>query len=234
MNSQLLLKHKVNLSKQYISLLNFIHPDFCTISNIDQYNSNMAGIIYNGEFYIGLTQKLNELTNNWIILSSKTYDTDLTTNEGLVKYLMPISYAKLKNVYDDNRKHVYNNISYDTLLEKIKFCLINNTPLTFNQTENNVYNLFCAILSSYDILTNQYFSMVDESNIDYITLSILTFLSKVQINSVNGLSNGYASLIKRSNMKYGKYIRFGIATFVKSKANKIIALYNLLTYLNKV
>ena len=234
MNSQLLLKHKVNLLGQYRTLLNFIHPDFYTINSLEQYNCNMPGIIYTGDFYIKLISELNALTNNWIILSNKTYDTDLTTNEGLVKYLMPVCYAKLKNVYDNNHKHVYNNISYDLLLEKIKLCLINNTELTFDSLDNSVYDLFCMILSSYENLSSQYFITLNDSNIDYITSSVLTFLSRVQTNSTVGLSNSYASLIKRSNMKYGKYIKQGISNFVKSKANKKIALYNLLIYLNKV
>ena len=44
----------------------------------------------------------------------------------------------------------------------------------------------------------------------------------------------YANLIIESYNRYGKHIKSGICKYLTSKANKEIALFHLLSYLNKV
>ena len=82
-------------------------------------------------------------------------------------------------------------------------------------------------------LAEYYFNIVDRNNISVITSSILTFLTKVQTQNTSGSSIYYARLINQSYKRYGKYIKSGIYMLVRSKANKEIALYNLLSYLNR-
>jgi hypothetical protein len=236
MNDKLLLQKRVNINNQNINFLNFLHPHFTFINDLSSYdNPNTFGIIYTGEYSDLIIDKLNTITNKWIIVNSHHFDYDLTTNEGLIKYLLPLNYIKIKNSKTDLLS-VYNKMNYNVLLEKIKLCLINNTLLSDDDidSESSVYSLFTAILASQDILNFVYFNTVNKQNINLITSSVLTFLARVQSNTIKkDDSIQYTRLIAQSNKRYGKHIKSAVSKFIKSKFNKEISLYHLLTDLNR-
>ena len=234
MNDKLLLQKKINFNKDYIGFLNFIHPNFEIIDDLSkEYNPHSLGIIYTGQFDCDTVEVLKSITSNWITVNAHHFDLDLTTNEGLIKNLLPIHYVRLKNS-KTNELALYNNMSYDVLLEKIKLCLISNLPLSCaDEEDHSVYGLYQAILGTPDVLNYTFFNLVNKSNVSLITSSLLTFLNKVQTQSIRGASVYYARLITQSNKRYGKRIKQAVSTFVKSKANKEIALYQLVTDLNR-
>ena len=231
MNSKLLIQKKINIQPQYIEFLNFIHPDYEIITDIDEYDNPFPiGIIYTGKYVDGITEKLNSITPNWIIVSNSHYECDLSTKQGLLKYLLPLYYYRLEK----EKNHVYDSVSYDTLIEKIKVSLITNSNLRFDEEDSNsVYPLFAAILGTPNILNEVFFTTVCKENVGYITSSILTFLNNVITQNVRGMSPHYANLIIQSNRRYGKRIKSAISKFVKSSANKEMSLYKLLTDLNR-
>lgn len=246
MNSKLLLQKRINLNREYIDFLNFLHPDFEIVgshpimnvaSSLDEYDNPMPrGIIYNGQYESDTLEKLNKITPNWIVVNAHHFDIDLSTNENLIKYLLPIHYAQLKNS-KSNELSVYNDkhMGYDNLLELIKQCLISNTKLSAVDCTagHSVYTLYAAILGTPDVLNYEFFNLVNRDNVSAITSSILTFLNKVQCQKVKNEPVYYARLISQSNKRYGKRIQQAVLRFVKSKANKEVALYNLLTDLNR-
>jgi hypothetical protein len=243
MNDRLLLNRRINFNKDYIEFLHFIHPRFCIVSDISNYDNPFTeGIIYIGTYVDDIISKLNEITPNWIIVNSHHYDLDLSTNEGLVKNLLPLHYVHINTAVDKNSSSknniipIYNNknISYAYLLEKIKICLVDNSPLKDDDIVNSsVYGLFSSIVSTPDALSTEFFRIVNKKNVSQITSSILTFLNKVQSNNIRGEPVYYARLITQSNRRYGKHIQKAISEFVKSKTNKEISLYRLLMTLNK-
>lgn len=234
MNDKLLLHKKVNIQKQYIGFLKFLHPNFDYVEDLyNYYNPSVHGIIYIGKFSDQNLQKLKDITNSWIIINDKTFDVDLTTNENLVKYLLPLDYIRI-NKTKEKDSHIYNSISYSELLDKIKICLLNNSLLCIEQEfDQSVFNLFAAILGTQDVLNYEFFNLVNKHNVSLITSSLLTFLNKVQFNNIKEASVYYARLITQSNKRYGKKIKNAILNFVRSKSNKEIALYKLLTDLNR-
>lgn len=234
MNNRLLLQKKINFNKDYIGFLNFIHPNFEIVDDLNkEYNPYSLGIIYTGQFESDTVDTLKSITPNWIIVNAHHFDIDLTTNEGLIKNLLPIHYIQMKNSKTDELS-VYNNMSYDVLLEKIKLCLVSNLPLTYNNEEDqSVYNLYQAILGTPDVLNYTFFNLVNKNNVSIITSSLLTFLNKVQTQNIRNASVYYSRLITQSNKRYGKRIKQAVSSFVKSKANKEIALYQLVTDLNR-
>jgi hypothetical protein len=243
MNDRLLLRKRVNISNDYSYFLCFIHPhydivinDGVHISDLDDYdNPNPAGIIYASQYSDDTIKRLDAITHNWIIVNQHTYDIDISTNEGLIKNLLPIHYSHIKNSNDKELVNVYNNMSYDTLLNKIKICLISNIPLEIDELQDlNTLKLYESLLLSQSVLDYEYFNTVNKSNVGKITSSILTFLNKVQLNNNKSSSVYYSRLINQSNHKYGKKIKSAISKFVKSPvSNKELSLYNLLTSINK-
>lgn len=235
MNDKLLLRHKVNISSNNIYFLNFIHPHYEIIDNLDDYeNPKVLGIIYTGKVSENTVSHLNSLTKNWIIINEKDFDVDLTSNEGLVKSLLPVYYNKIKTCTPKNEIPVYNRISYESLIEQIKCMLISGEPIKEESRSNSsVYTLFESILSTPLNLSRVYFSIVNDKNINILVSAIFTFLSKVQTKSVYRENANYARLIEMSNKRYGKYIKSGILKYAVSKCKKELALYNLLTYLNQ-
>lgn len=237
MNDKLLLHHKVNIPVQdkYIKFLNFIHPNYKIVNDLHECdNYDIKGIIYTGKVDNDTIFTIKKFTDNWIIVSNKDYDIDLSTNEGLVKNLLPLQFFKIKKSLKKDTTPVYNTVSYDSLLEQIKISLLLNSSLEYESTtDESVYNLYRSILCTPDVLTSTYFNLVNKYNINLITSSILTFLSKVQSKNTVGASQNYTRLLIQSNNKYGKKIKQGIVKFIHSKSNKIISLYNLLSYLNR-
>ena len=225
MNEKLLLQKKINFPMQYINFLKFIHPYFSIISSFEEYDYGSSnGIIYIGKLSSTTVDELNSITNKWIIVNEKEFDYDLTTNDGLIKNLLPIYYSKLKQSKE----------SFSTIYEKIKICLINNTELTFDDVlDQSVFNLFVAILGTRDVLNFEFFNLVNDKNILLITSSVLTFLNKVQTQNIKSASIHYSRLIIQSYKRYGKRIKQAVYKFVKSKANRQIALYHLLIDLNR-
>lgn len=234
MNNNLLLQKSINFPKQYINFLNFIHPHFEIIDSIDNYdNPKPYGIIYTGTYTDDIKDQLNKITKNWIIVNSCHYDVDLTTNDELIKNLLPLLYVQLKSL-DKNFIDKLYSIAYESLLEKIKYSLIYNTKLNFDANDKSVYILFNAIIATPDVLNNVYFNTVNKDNVLQVASSVLTFLSKVQQNNIKGTSVHYARLITQSNKRYSKKIKSAIARYVKSNiSNKELALYQLLVDLNK-
>lgn len=233
MNDKLLLRQKVNIPIQHVKFLNFIHPHFKPVEKIDEFDDIYTnGIIYTGVLHDDTISKIEQYTRNWIIVNNHRFDIDLSTNENLIKYILPINYIQIKK--NNDLLSECNKVKYELLLEKIKLCLIDNRPLSFNEdNDNSIYCLFQAILTTPQKLAEYYFNIVDRNNISVITSSILTFLTKVQTQNTSGSSIYYARLINQSYKRYGKYIKSGIYKFVESKANREIALYNLLSYLNR-
>ncbi len=134
----------------------------------------------------------------------------------------------------DSSMPVYNTMEYWLLLDKVKLCLIDNSPLQCDKfSEHSAYTLYTAILGTPDVLNSVYFNMVDSRNVQRIASSILSFLIKVQSQQVNVSSVYYARLIAQSYRRYGKYIKQGISNFVKSKSVLEVSLYQLLAFLNK-
>lgn len=233
MNDKLLLRQKVNILTPHVEFLQFIHPHFKCVDKIDEFDDIYTdGIIYKGVLHDDTVSRIEQYTRNWIIVNNHRFDIDLSTNENLIKYLLPINYIQIKK--NNDLLSECNKIKYESLLEKIKLCLIDNRPLSFNDdNDNSIYCLFQSILMTPQKLAEYYFNIVDRNNISVITSSILTFLTKVQTQNTSGSSIYYARLINQSYKRYGKYIKSGIYMFVRSKANKEIALYNLLSYLNR-
>ena len=239
MNSKLLLRHRVNIQNQYIGFLQFLHPNFELVDGINvkwsEYdNPNPVGIIYADELHSDTVEQLDSLTSNWIIVNGHHFDDDISSNEGLYKAILPISYAQIKKSLKKGDIPVYNTMDYGTLIEKIKVCLIDHSQMQSDSVTNqSVYNLFAAILGTPDVLNTIYFNMVDSSNVSRVASSILTFLNKVQLQKISNESVYYARLISQSNKRYGKFIKQGIYKFVKSNANLEIALHQLLLFLNR-
>lgn len=234
MNDKLLLQKKIKFQKPFIGFLNFIHPGYEFVEDLDEYANPMPiGIIYTGQYSEDIVRRLNNITANWIIVNEHHYDLDLSTNEGLLKNLLPIQYAQIKNSKTDDI-FVYYKLGYDVLLEKIKQCLVSNIKLSCDSiADQHVYSLFAAILGTPEVLSREFFNLVSRRNVSSITSSILTFLNKVQTNHIKGESVYYARLISQSNKRYGKRIQHAVYRFIKSKANKEVALYNLLNDLNR-
>lgn len=232
MGNCLLLKKRVLIKPNYIEFLRFIHPHFAIVDDIYVYdNPNTQGIIYTGKCTSDIENRLNKITDKWIIVSGNAFNVDLSTNDGLVKNILPISYTQLKSNNDLEKLY---KISYDELLEKVKVSLITGTHISLTDTvESSVYQLFSAIICSEDVLNKVFFSIVNKDNISYILSSVLRFLGKVQSLNVKNESGWYSRLITQSNYRYGKKIKPAINTFIKSKANKEVALHQLLLKLNR-
>lgn len=232
MNDRLLLHKSVNIQEDHLSFMSFIHPSFEYVKDLNSYdNIHTNGIIFCGKNSNESIEKLNSITDKWIIVDTRHFDVDLTTNDGLLKNLLPIQYVKLRN---EDKLKLINMMKYDSLLDQIKACLINNGSIQVDDSEDqSVYLLYNSILGTQDVFNNVFFTTVNKNNVISITSSILTFLNKVQTQNIRGASSHYANLIIQSNKRYGKKIRQAIYRFVKSKANKEAALYNLLTDLNR-
>jgi hypothetical protein len=237
MNNKLLVQRSINFSTDYIEFLHFLHPNFEIINDLSSYdNPYPNGIIYRGQWYDKIVSDLNRITPNWIIVNAHHFDLDLTTNEGLFKNLLPLHYAKIRSSLSKDESPVYDNMSYDLLLEKIKACLICNnfSILEDDSTNSSVYSLYKSILATSDVLSSVYFNTITRENISRVTSAVLSFLSKVQTNNVRYEKNVYyARLISQSNKRYGKRIQKAICRFIKSKAAKEVSLYNLLLELNR-
>ena len=233
MNDRLLLHKSVNISDNYLNFMSFIHPNFEYVKDLNSYdNIHTDGIIFCGKNSNESIDKLNSITDKWIIVDTRNFDVDLTTNDGLLKNLLPIYYIKLKN---EGKLQFIQTMKYDHLLEQIKISLISNSLFQLDESESqSVYLLFSSILGTQDVLNNVFFTTVNKFNVASITSSLLTFLNKVQSQNIRNASSHYANLIIQSNRRYGKRIKPAIYRFVRSKANKEAALYNLLTDLNKV
>lgn len=233
MNDRLLLHKSVNISDEHLSFMSFLHPHFEFVKDLQSYdNPHTNGIIFCGKSDNNTVKTLESITDKWIIVDSHHFDVDLTTNEGLLKNLLPIHFVKLRN---EEKLSIALMMRYDILLEKIKACLINNSQLQIDDTEDqSVYLLFNSILGTSDVLNNVFFTTVNKRNVGIITSSLLTFLNKVQSQNVRNASSHYANLIVQSYRRYGKRIKKAICRFVRSKANREIALYNLLTDLNRM
>lgn len=233
MNDKLLLHKSVNISDEYLSFMSFIHPHFEFVKDLQSYdNPHTNGIIFCGKSDDSTIRALESITDKWIIVDSHHFDVDLTTNEGLLKNLLPIHFVKLRN---EKKLSIALMMKYDLLLEKIKTCLISNSSFHIDDTEDqSVYLLFNSILGTSDVLNNVFFTTVNKRNVGSVTSSLLTFLNKVQSQNVRNASSHYANLIVQSYRRYGKRIKKAICRFVRSKANREIALYNLLTDLNRM
>lgn len=233
MNENLLLGKKIRIDD--LEFLHFLHPRYQIVDDLDSYNNpSPEGIIYIGSTFDNLTEKLNEITIKWIIVNNNSFDFDLTTNEGLLKNLLPLHFSVIKNSKNPEDRFIYNTVSYETLLNKIKVCLIDESKLTFDKSESfSSYELFEAISKSPGVLASTYFSIVNKDNINIVISSVLTFLNRVQSLNTRGVSSVYYSrLISQSNRLYGKHIKNAINKFLKSKSNNLISLYNMLSYLN--
>ena len=233
MNDKLLVRKVVNIPSQFVEFLCYLHPRYKIVNNLDDCDAT-NGIIYTGQYTPDIKEKINSVTQNWIIVNRQTYDVDLSTNEGLVKNLLPLHYAQIKKDSKDSSQYVYNSMGYGQLLEKVKVCLIDGSKIEPEVvTDQSVYNLFAAIICTPDILNSQFFNTVSKSNVQIITSALLTFLNKVQIQNIRGASINYSRLIVQSNKLYGKHIKKGIFKFLKSKANPEVSLHHLLMFLNK-
>lgn len=232
MNDKLLLKKSVNISN--IEFLQFLHPNFDLVKDINEYDNPFPnGIIYIGPSINNLHDKLNSFTSNWIIVNNHIFDVDLSTNDGLLKNILPLQYAKINKLSKDNNP-AYKRIAYDVLIEKIKICLIDGSQLTFCEDERqSMFNLFKAILLPPSNFESVFFTTVNKDNINIATSSILTYLNNVQYKILPKDNIYYANLILESNRRYGKHIKSGIRKYVTSKANSEIALFQLLSYLNR-
>lgn len=232
MNDRLLLHKSINIQGDYVKFISFIHPHFEYVEDLSSFdNPRTNGIIFIGKSSDESRKTLNSITSNWIIVDSHHFDVDLTTNEGLLKNLLPVQYIKIKN---DDKLKLIQLLRYDQFLDLIKISLISNEPIKLDLLEDqSVYLLYNSILGTRDVLNNVFFTTVNKSNALSISSSILTFLIKVQTNNVRGASPHYANLIMQSNKRYGKKIKQAICRFVKSRLNREAALYNLLTDLNK-
>ena len=235
MNDKLLIRHFVNISQQHIGFLSYIHPNFDLVEDINSYdNPCPIGIIYIGQLVDDLTSKLDRITKNWIVVNNHKYDDDLTTNDGLLKALLPVYYASSMSNIKKGEAPAYKTMDYNSIIEKIKICLIDGSKLKKEDCEDqSVYNLFASILCSYDVLNHVYFNMVTPNNIRFITSSVLSFLNKVQNQQISHLNPHYARLLLQSYRRYGKYIKQAVANFVKSDVRPEIALHKLLTFLNR-
>lgn len=232
MNNKLLLNKSVNIRDDYLGFISFIHPCFDYVSDISSYdNPRTNGIIFCGKHNDAIINSLSTITKKWVIVDNQFFDVDLTTNEGLIKHILPVHYAKLKK---EDKLNLINSLKYDQLLEQIKICLVSGSSIQLDSTEDqSVYYLFNSILGTQDVLNSVFFTTVNKTNVISITSSLLTFLNKVQSKNIYGASSHYANLIIQSNIRYGKKIQKAIYRFVRSKANKEVALYNLLIDLNK-
>lgn len=235
MNDNLFLNKKINFSLQYVNFLQYMHPHFEIIDDLSNYDNPCSnGIIYIGQWEDLIENRLNSITNKWIIVNQIRFDVDLSTNENLLKNVLPLHYVKIKNDKDPDKLQLLRSMNYSTLLDKIKISLIDNSQIQLESDNNqSIYSLFCALLGTPDILAYEFFNLVNKDNIAQITSSVLTFLNKVQSQNIKGASNNYARLIVQSNKRYGKHIKKCICSYVKSKADKILSLYNLLISINK-
>lgn len=232
MNDKLLLHKSVNIHEDHLSFMSFIHPSFEYVKDLNSYdNLHTNGIIFCGKSSDESIEKLNSITDKWVIVDNHHFDVDLTTNDSLLKNLLPVQYIKLRK---EDKLKLISTMKYDCLLEQIKACLISNGSIHVDDSEDqSVYLLYNSILGTQDVLNSVFFTTVNKNNATSITSSILTFLNKVQTQNIRGASSHYANLIIQSNKRYGKKIRPAICRFVRSKASKEAALYNLLTDLNK-
>lgn len=236
MTSKLLINRRVNIGKDYIRFLNFLHPHYTIIDDLkNEINPDADGIIFIGQYDDNTLDTIKKFNLDWIIVNPHHFDVDLTTNENLIKNLLPLHYAKIKTAKDkEDFLFACNAITYDVLLEKIKMYLIGNIPLSLgaDKEQLSAYNLYQAILSTPDNLNRIFFNLVTKNNVSYITSSLLTFLCKVQSQNTRGASIYYSRLIMMSNQRYGKRIKSAVYKFVNSSANKEIALYQLVMDLN--
>ena len=235
MNDKLFLKKKVNIKNNHIGFLNFIHPHFNVVDNLYEYDNPLThGIIYTGKLENDTISIIEKITNKWIIVNNFNYDVDLSTNEGLIKNTLPLDYVNIKSS-DSLYKDFLYNISYDSLIEKIKICLIDGSKLKYDGSHDaSVYTLFNSLLCFDRVFDETFFNTVSKDNINVITSSLLTMLNRTQSVNVKGVSDAYANLIVQSNRRYGKRIQPNIIKFVKSKSNAILALYSMLASLNRV
>lgn len=234
MCSRLFVGHVVNIKNTYVNFLQYIHPHFEIVSNLDGYDRpDSNGIIYTGNYNDGIKEYLSRITPSWIIVNAHHYDIDLTTNEGLYKSTLPLHFFHDTKKSKKEEVPAYKKVVYDELIDYIKLSLICNTPLNIDDTTSrSLYSLFVAILGVPDMLSLTYFKMLDDVSINVIISSVLTFLTRVNEQQYLGVSTAYARLISQSHQRYGKRIKGGILRYIKSKAKPEISLYQLLLYLN--
>lgn len=233
MNNKLLLNKTVSIND--IQFLQFLHHDFDVVSDIYEYdNPCPAGIIYVGKTVEDLQSKLESITHSWIIVNNHKFDVDLTTNDGIIKNILPLQYIKLASRLKDKHSSVDKIMSYDECLDKVKICLINCAPFTVDEdNKTSVYELFRSILFPQTTFEKVYFETVTRENVNLIASSMLSILCRVQSKSVPRDKPHYARLITESNTRYGKYIKQAIYKYATSRAKKEVALFQLLSFLNK-
>ena len=126
-------------------------------------------------------------------------------------------------------------MSYDECLEKVKVCLIDGSPFTIdNDKQISVYDLFKSILLPPNTFEKIYFNTVTKDNINIVSSSVLSFLTRVLYKDLPKSNPHYARIITDSNIRYGKYIKHAVYKYVTSKSKKEIALFQLLSFLNRV
>ena len=234
MCSRLFIGHVVNIKSMYVNFLQYIHPHSEILSSLSGYDRpDSNGIIYTGNYSDDIKEQLSRITSDWIIVNAHHYDIDLTTNEGLYKNTLPLHFLQDTKKIKKEEVPAYKRVDYETLIDYIKLSLVCNTSLNIDDTANNsLYRLFVAILGVPDMLSITYFKILSGVNINVITSSVLTFLTRVNEQQYLGVSTSYARLISQSHQRYGKRIKSGILNYIKSKAKPEISLYQLLLYLN--
>ena len=101
MNNKLLLRQKVNILTPHVEFLQFIHPHFKCVDDMDKFDDiYVDGIIYKGVLHDDTISRIEQYTRNWIIVNNHRFDIDLSTNENLIKYLLPINYIQIKKNND--------------------------------------------------------------------------------------------------------------------------------------
>ena len=102
MNDKLLLRQKVNIPVPHVEFLQFIHPHFKCVDDMDKFDDiYVDGIIYKGVLHDDTISRIEQYTRNWIIVNNHRFDIDLSTNENLIKYLLPINYIQIKRNEND-------------------------------------------------------------------------------------------------------------------------------------
>lgn len=207
--------------------LQFFHPTFSIVRDLEQPIDYTQGVIYTGTITERIITSLRLMTQNKFILVSSYGDINLTTPEEILQAFYPDA----KNI------NKFKKYDLETFIPQFKRDWIIGRPVSVSRMEDtcpNIYGLYKSILSNKQEIIYEYFSAIERYKLNVVAACLFTYISRVQTMNIAGCKPAYISLIGQANTRFGRKIKPAIQEYIQAEQRPDVALLNLLLSLNEV
>ena len=191
------MKGKI-VSTDDVALLSFFYPDFRIRQRITPPDLE-ENIIYTGSVKAGTKEYLFSHTKAFIIASSGSGELDITTNEGLAKWV----FEKKGKTLTESLEEYIQTIDSETLINQLKVLWLTGRWYKNGTGDTTLFQLFKDTLEGKKALITTYFKLQEVYPVAVIEASFLTFLTRVADLKNQSVSSYYMSLLIRANKRYG-------------------------------